>query len=162
MSASLAHGSPDPSPGAICLLLHKVTDMSTRFKDLVPMLICDDVQESIEFYTEVLGFKVTGRMDDVGKSGWASLNHGSVQLMLASPHHHSEPVKVDGKYPQVLFYFYPEDVVALRESILQKGHKVSELFVRFYGMKEFEMLDPSGHILLFGQETDEEPTPLKS
>jgi hypothetical protein len=27
-----------------------------------------------------------------------------------------------------------------------------------YGMKEFELRNPAGHILRFGQETDERPT----
>ena len=133
--------------------------MSQKLKDLVTMLICDDVQKSIRFYSDVLGFRLTNRMDDVGPSGWASLNHGTIQLMLASPHQAPAPVKVDGRYPQVCFYFYPEDVEALRASILNQGHAASELVVRFYGMKEFEMLDPSGHVLVFGQETDEPPTP---
>ena len=130
--------------------------MPHHLKDAIPMLICDDVQESIRFYTDVLGFTVTGRMDDVGKSGWASLNHGAVQLMLAS--HGPEPVKVDGTYPQVIFYLYPEDVMALRESIVAKGYPAGDLRVTFYGMKEFELIDPSGHCLLFGQETSEECT----
>jgi len=29
----------------------------------------------------------------------------------------------------------------------------------FYGLKEFEMLDPEGHMMIFGQETDEPTTP---
>ncbi len=67
--------------------------------------------------------------------------------------------RTDGKYPQAVYYFYPEDVVALRDSIIAKNEEVSELQVRFYGMKEFEMLDPDGHMLLFGQDTGEAPTP---
>ena len=130
----------------------------TVLNDLVTMLICDDVQQSIRFYTDALGFTVANRMDDVGKSGWASLNHGPVQIMLASPDHGPPPHKVDGQYSQAIYYFYPEDVVALRDSIVGKGHAVSDLRVSFYGMKEFDMLDPSGHILWFGQETDETST----
>ena len=68
--------------------------MSRKLKDPVTMLICDDVRESIKFYTEVLGFHVTNRMDDVGQRGWASLNHGAIQLMLARPHQAPELVKV--------------------------------------------------------------------
>jgi hypothetical protein len=56
-------------------------------------------------------------------------------------------------------YFYPEDVESLDASVRAAGCETSELVVRFYGMKEFEMLDPSGHVLVFGQETDEAPTP---
>ena len=122
------------------------------------MLICDDTQQSIHFYTNVLGFSVTGRMDDVGKTGWASLNHGPVQIMLASPNYLPDPVKVDGRYPQMMLYFYPDDVVALHQAVRDKGYQTTELVVRFYGMKEFEMLDPSGHVLVFGEDTDEEPT----
>ena len=127
-------------------------------KDLIPMLICDDVQASIVFYTEVLGFQIVSRMDDVGRSGWASVRCGEAQLMLASPDQEKAPVKVEGRYPQQILYFYPEDVVALREQVIRQGSAASELRVTFYGMKEFDVLDPSGHVLWFGQETDEPQT----
>jgi len=133
--------------------------MSTKLNDLIPILICEDVQKSIDFYCRILDFEVADRMDDVGRTGWASLRNGRVQLMLGSPTYLPEPKKTDGKYPQAVYYFYPEDVAALRDSIIAKGGEVSELQVRFYGMKEFEMLDPDGHMLLFGQETGEAPTP---
>ena len=55
------------------------------FDELVPMLMCDDVPRSIQFYTDVLGFDLAAHMDDVGKSGWASLRRGRAELMLASP-----------------------------------------------------------------------------
>jgi len=132
--------------------------MTVRLNDMVAMLICDDTQESIRFYTEVLGFRVTNRVDDLGKSGWASLNHGSIQLMLASPGYIKEPRKVAGRYSQAMFYFYPADVAQLHADVRAKNYPTTELVVRFYGMKEFEMLDPSGHVLVFGQETDEPPT----
>ncbi|GAB5406765.1 MAG: VOC family protein [Aureliella sp.] len=122
-----------------------------RLKDMIAMLMCDDVQESIRFYTEVLDFTVTDRMDEVGKSGWASLNHGSIQLMLASPDYIAEPVKNQGRYSQSMYYFYPEDVQALHAAVTDAGYETTELTDRFYGMREFEMLDPSGHVLVFGQ-----------
>ena len=133
--------------------------MSTRLTDLIPILICEDVQRSIAFYCEVLDFKIVNRMDDVGKTGWASLVNGSAQIMLGSATYLPEPKKTDGKYPQVQYYFYSEDVEALRRAIAEKNYPVSELAVRFYGMKEFELTDPDGHMLIFGQETDESPTP---
>ena len=127
--------------------------MATKLKDMVAMLICDDTQESIRFYTDVLGFTVTDRMDNVGKTGWASLNHGDVQLMLASPDYIPEPRKSEGRYSQAMYYFYPDDVEQLHVDVRRRGLDATDLVVRFYGMKEFEMLDPSGHVLVFGQET---------
>lgn len=123
------------------------------------MLICKDVQATIDFYCNVLGFEVRDRMDDVGASGWASLNRGSVGIMLASPTYIPSPHPKNGQLSEVLFYFYTEDVVDLRNHIVQKGYPVSDFAVRFYQMKEIELTDPEGHILIFGQDTDEPPTP---
>ena len=95
--------------------------MKPVLKDMVPMLICDDVQASIRFYTEVFGFNVTDRMDDIGNSGWASLNHGPVQIMLASPSYVPKAVKVDGRYPQLMLYFYPENIEQLQAAETNKG-----------------------------------------
>jgi uncharacterized glyoxalase superfamily protein PhnB len=47
-----------------------------------------------------------------------------------------------------------EDVERLHADVREKGYETTDLVDRFYGMKEFEMLDPSGHVLVFGQETD--------
>jgi uncharacterized glyoxalase superfamily protein PhnB len=130
-----------------------VSAMPIQLKSAVPMLMCDDVQESIRFYTEELGFTVTSRADDVGRSGWASLSHGPVKLMLAS--YGPQPVTVNGRYPQVIFYLYARDVAGLRESVIARGYPAGDLRVTSYGMKEFELIDPSGHWLLIGEETDE-------
>jgi len=126
-----------------------------KLKELVPILVCDDVQESIRFYTSVLGFTITGREDDIGKTGWAYLNHGRVQIMLASPSYLPDPIKVKGYYPQALFYFYPDNVVELHASLKEQGHPVGDLTVRGYGMREFQMIDPSGHVLVFGEDAGE-------
>ena len=121
-------------------------------KDLVPILMCDDVQQSIGFYTDVLGFRVKGREDDLGKSGWAYLTHGPVDIMLASPGYLPDPVKVNGQYPQLQLYFYPDDVRSYRESVVERGGPASDLETRAYGMLEFQVVDPSGHVLVFGQD----------
>ncbi len=67
--------------------------------------------------------------------------------------------KVEGRFTQCIHYCYVHDVAALREAVLAAGAAASDLAVRFHGMKEFEMVDPSGHVLLFAQETSDPPTP---
>lgn len=122
------------------------------FLDLVPMLMCEDVQASIRFYTDVLGFEVRGRMDDVGTTGFASLRNGKTALMLASPSYIPQGTKVDGCFPQSNYYFYVADAEALRQSIVEKGWEATECVDRFYDIKEFELVDPDGHVLVFGQD----------
>ena len=127
------------------------------FIDLVPMLMCADVQASIRFYTDVLGFAVTGRDDDVGASGFASLANGRARLMLASGTYVPTAAKVDGSYPQSNYYFYIDDAEGLRQAVLDRGWQATACVKRFYGLLEFEVVDPEGHVLLFGQDLLEAP-----
>ncbi len=122
------------------------------FLDLVPMLMCADVQASVRFYRNVLGFKVVDRMDDVGATGFASLRNGAAQIMLASPSHIPRARKVEGRHPQAACYFYVDDADALRESVVRAGWPATKCVDRFYGLREFEVVDPEGHVLLFGQD----------
>ena len=131
---------------------------ATRITELVPMLLCEDVQETLAFYTDVLGFEVRDRMDDVGRSGWASLQCGGARMMLASPTYIPAAPQVDGRFTQALHYLYVDDVEALHSSVVERGWPATDLVVRFYGMQEFETADPAGHMLVFGQDTDEAPT----
>jgi len=119
------------------------------------MLMCHDVQKSIAFYCDALGFEVVNRLDDVGRSGWASLRNGQAQVMLASPSYVPMAPRINGRHTSSLCYIYIDDVAALHASLLAAGHAVTDVVVRFYGMKEFELVDPDGHVLVFGQETDE-------
>lgn len=82
------------------------------------MLLCRDVQAAIRFYVDVLGFSVVNRMDNVGRSGFASLRNGRTQIMLASPSYVPDNAKVDGRYTQSIYYFYPDDVAALHKRIV--------------------------------------------
>ena len=132
-----------------------------KIGDHVPMLICNDVQKSLAFYRDLLGFEVVDRMDDVGLTGWASLDRGSNKLMLSSPSYIKAPkTKADGSLDSdVVHYFHCQDVIGIRQHLISGGIDVSEFFVRFYGKKEIELLDPDGRTLIFGEDTDEEPTP---
>jgi hypothetical protein len=52
----------------------------------------------------------------------------------------------------VLFYLYSPDLIALREHLLAKGVKVSEITYPDYMPKgEIRIEDPDGYVLLVGQ-----------
>lgn len=59
----------------------------------------------------------------------------------------------------VIHYFHCEDVVGIRAHLERAGISVSDFYVRFYGKKEIEFPDPDGRLLIFGEDTDEDPTP---
>lgn len=122
---------------------------------MTTMLICADVQKSIKFYEDALGFKVANRMDEVGKTGWAMLERDNVTVMLASPTYLPDMPKVDGRYYQAMYYIYTDDLEAERKRVIETGVEATEIVERFYNMKEFELVDPDGHMLVFGQEVPE-------
>ena len=122
------------------------------YTGLTPMLICADVQASAKFYTDVLGLEVAERMDEVGKTGFVSLRKDKIHLMLASPHYFPDMPKVQDRFFQAQYYFYVDDLDDLRERVIKAGAEPTGIIEQPYKMREFEMPDPDGHLLVFGQD----------
>jgi uncharacterized glyoxalase superfamily protein PhnB len=133
-----------------------------RLKRLTPMLNVSDIGRSLDFYREIAGFELASPGQAVEEWRWAWIKAGDCELMLSeSGGPSNQVVQIDPSHDEAwpaIYYFYPEDVVALHADVKRKGFQVSDLRVTFYGMKEFEVRDPDGHILWFGQATDEPPT----
>lgn len=118
--------------------------MSMKLKGLVPMLWTQDLESSILFYRDVLGFACVGRME-----GWASLRKDDVELMLSLPNAHEtfDKIQFTGS-----FYFHPENVEEVWERVKDKARVVYPPEDFEYGMREFAIRDNNGYILQFGQE----------
>jgi uncharacterized glyoxalase superfamily protein PhnB len=128
---------------------------------LTPMLHVADVERSLAFYRDNLGFTLMSPESALRDFGWAHIRRDGVDLMLAGGLEGSplrQPGAISADWP-VMFYFYPDDVESLHRALGSRGVEVGKLCVTFYRMKEFSCLDPDGHMLTFGQETDEPPTP---
>jgi uncharacterized glyoxalase superfamily protein PhnB len=133
-----------------------------RLKRLTPMLNVADIERSLSFYQAIAGFELVSPRDALEQWRWAHIRAGDCELMLSEsggPANPGAPVDTseDDGWPAI-YYFYPEDVTALHGEIRRQGLQASDLRVTFYGMKEFELRDPDGHILWFGQETEEPHT----
>jgi len=129
-----------------------------QLKHLVPMLSVSDIEASLEFYREALGFEVVSNPASVRKWRWATIRSGYTELMLSGARHGSPADKTrdyhtDTSWP-VIFYFYADDVVALYARVIAQGFAPTPLDVTFYGMREFSLTDPDGHMLSFGQDAD--------
>ena len=130
--------------------------MSLKFTHLRPILICRDVQAMIHFYVETLGFRIIDRMDDVGLSGWAALARDDIELMLASPSYIPAPTEDESPLNQVILYAEVNALSDLREEILATQYPISTIETRFYGYREFELVDPEGHRIIFAEETQDQ------
>ena len=121
-----------------------------KFKELRPILWSDKLDESIEFYTNILGFECNQRNDDWG---WASLNKDDVWIMLAKPNAH-EPYDKIGFTGS--FYFTTDDVEAMWEKLKTKARVCYDIETFPWGMREFAVYDNNGYLLQFGQHVESE------
>jgi len=112
---------------------------------LRPMLRTNHMEETIRFYTGVLGFTLSEYNDTWG---WVSLSRDEVSIMLAGLNEHVpfEQATFTGS-----FYFNTDAVDALW---LQWKDKVKVCYAPEtfeWEMREFAIYDNNGYILQFGQ-----------
>src|SRR5690242_13948392 len=132
----------------------KTWSSQMQLTSLIPMLSVADLQRTMRFYCDELGFRVVntfGNPDPV----WCMLRRDGVSVMFNQP-----PAEEMSDVPRrakdfQIYYFYPDDVTALHRALRQKNLAVTDLRVTVYGMKEFELRDPDGYWLWFGQDTSE-------
>ncbi|MGC4021651.1 MAG: VOC family protein [Cyclobacteriaceae bacterium] len=113
---------------------------------LRPILWTEKLKESIDFYTNILGFTCGEQNDDWG---WASLFRDDVEIMLAKPNAHMpfEAPTFTGS-----FYINTDSVDELWESLNTKAKVVYEIETFDWQMREFAIYDNNGYIIQFGQD----------
>ena len=124
------------------------------------MLAVSDIRRSLDFYRDALGFELVSEADKVDEWNWCTLRHGGsdsnkVELMLAGTEDGPQllaQVKNAEHHFSAIYYFYPDDVRALHKDLSSKSYELTPLEETFYGMLEFTMKDPDGHMLSFGQD----------
>lgn len=125
-------------------------DGSMKLATLIPKLSVSDLRRTMSFYGEQLGFEVLDSFGDP-EPRWSMLGRDDVRIMFNQPPQDElDALPLRAKDFQT-FYFYPDDVAALKNA----GLLVSELRVTDYHMNEFELRDPDGYWLWFGQETSD-------
>jgi len=115
-----------------------------KLNQLVPILWTNDLDQTIAFYRDLLGFESINR-----GGGWALLRKDAVELMLSLPNVHEpfDKIQFTGS-----FYFHPDDVDELWQQIKDKAMVVYPLEDFDYGMREFAIRDNNGYVLQFGKE----------
>jgi uncharacterized glyoxalase superfamily protein PhnB len=110
------------------------------------MMWTEDLNASVNFYVEILGFTA----DEVNLEwGCASLSKDDVSIMLAKPNDHTEYEKIGFTGS---FYFNTDDVDGLWEELKDKARVCYGIENFFYGMREFAIYDNNGYLLQFGRQ----------
>lgn len=118
------------------------TDLTT-WLHLMPRLSVADLDRSIAYYQEALGFRLAWRTAD---DSLAALASGEIEMLLLVPWTGDSPP------PAQSAYVYVEDPDALCAEYRQAGADiVDEVASRPYGMRDFIVRDPDGHRFTLGR-----------
>ena len=125
--------------------------MAIQMRGLCPLIQVFDMETSLRFYCDLLGFEV---VEKAAGGGWAWLQHGDAQLMLNTAYDDDarpvqpDPTRVLGHQDTGLFIGCP-DVDGAYECLRSKGIDVSKPKVAWYGMKQMNLKDPDGFGICF-------------
>ena len=118
--------------------------MGVNFQSMRPMLRTKDLDATVQFWTNRLGFTCDGMSEP---DGWASLSRDGVGLMIATPNAH---VPFDRPGFTGSFYFNVDDVAALWADLKDRVEIAYPMEEFHYGMREFAIYDNNGYMLQFG------------
>lgn len=131
------------------------TKPETNVQQAVPFFAVADMEESLRFYLDGLGFKMTNKWIDEGKLRWCWLELGAAALMLQEfrkdGHDSWTP---EGKVGVgVSIYFICKDALAIYHDFISRGIKAKKPFVG-NAMWVTQVTDPDGYNLFFESRTD--------
>jgi catechol 2,3-dioxygenase-like lactoylglutathione lyase family enzyme len=129
-----------------------------RFNALIPELCCSDVDSSLRFYTDVLGFSVVYARPD---EGFAFLEREGAQIMLEQ-YRESERTWLAGplEHPYgrgINLQIEVSEIASLHADVLASGAQMlvprEDMWYRVgdvrMGNRQFVVLDPDGYLLRF-------------
>jgi lactoylglutathione lyase len=123
-------------------------------KKLTPNLIVSNVEQSMAFYRDVLGFTVVTTVPDAPPYAFAIVTYGDVQVFFNSTESAYEEYPSFSKQPiggTLTLFFEVTEIEAAYALLAPKVRVVMPLEKKWYGMTEFAFLDPDGYIITFAQ-----------
>jgi uncharacterized glyoxalase superfamily protein PhnB len=132
--------------------------MTLKATKLTPNLIVSNVERSLAFYTEVLGFSRGMTVPDQSPFVFASATSGSVEVFF------NDKSTVSKENPQFgglaigggnTMFIEVEQVDALHDRLKPQVPIVMAIHTQWYGMREFAITDPDGYVITFAERVQE-------
>ncbi len=119
-----------------------------------PNLMVDNVNSTIDFYTELLGFTTVQTVPETGMFDWAMVQSNGVDIMFQQENsikdEYSE-LKSQSGGGALTLYIRIDGVEKFYNEIREKVTVIKALSKTFYGANEFAIVDPNGFILTFSE-----------
>jgi len=130
----------------------ETVDQRAAVQQVWPLLAVEDVERSLDFYQNMLGFTVVGRADAAGRLFWCRLERGGASIMLQQADEEDGAPRERGR--GVTLYFVCDDVERLHAELSSRGARVAPVTVTDYGMKQLFVPEPDGYSVCFESPTD--------
>jgi lactoylglutathione lyase len=121
----------------------------------VPFFGVSDIEASVRYYVDGLGFEMTRKWIDEGQLRWCWLERGGAALMLQEFRKQGHDAWVpEGKLGEgVSIYFICKDALTIYREVTLRGIQASRPFVG-NGMWVTSLSDPDGYRIAFESYTD--------
>jgi catechol 2,3-dioxygenase-like lactoylglutathione lyase family enzyme len=131
------------------------TKIDANVTQAVPFFAVSNIEESVRYYVDLLGFTMTRKWIDGGRLRWCWLEIGSAALMLQEFRRAGPDSWVPaGKVGEgVSIYFQCGDALAVYRAAARRGANASRPAVG-NGLWETLLSDPDGYKIVFVSPTD--------
>jgi predicted enzyme related to lactoylglutathione lyase len=124
--------------------------MPAVVRQLWPLLLVQDLERSVSFYRDRLGFALVDQAFARGKLFWCRLEREGAALMLQQAEEEDGPAGERGR--GVAFYFVCDDAQAMHAELTSRGWQLAAPTTACYGMVQLFVPEPDGYVLCFESE----------
>jgi catechol 2,3-dioxygenase-like lactoylglutathione lyase family enzyme len=130
--------------------------MPYELTKLTPNLVVSNVERSLAFYRDVLGFSVDITVPDASPYVFVAVRSGNVEIFLNA----LEPAAAE--YPAfknrpiggtLTMFIEVSGIARIHDALKSQVKVVMPLEKKFYGMTEFAFEDPDGYLITFAERT---------
>ena len=117
-------------------------------------MMVENVDETVDFYRDVLGFDLVMNMPEQNPFAWALMKRDDVEVMFQARASLTEELPLFDGRPiggALTFYIDMQGIETLYEQIRTQVEVVQDLQTTFYGKREFAIEDCNGFILTFAE-----------
>jgi lactoylglutathione lyase len=125
-----------------------------HFKKLTPNLLVANVERSLAFYVDTLGFARSMTVPEQSPFVFAAVTSGPIEVFVNDaatavkeyPAFVGKPIGATGT-----MFIEVEGIDALHDSLKSSVKIVMPIVTQFYGMREFAIEDPDGYVITFAE-----------
>jgi catechol 2,3-dioxygenase-like lactoylglutathione lyase family enzyme len=128
-----------------------VVENAAVVRQLWPLLFVREIDRSVAFYRDQLGFAVVNQSENQGHLFWCRLERGGASIMLQQADEEDGPPEGPGR--GVAFYFVCDDADVMYAELTSRGLRLDAPTVAYYGMKQLVVPEPDGYFICFESET---------